>query len=196
MKKIMLAIALAMTALTAQAAQPVTAENSFVHGQYTFRDTMAGQHGEPNRNGINLTAGRNLGNGIVLDAGMQVRNEVGDSGQDTSRLEGGATINYGLSKDFTVYTRGAIGYKLTNDKDFTYYSVEPGIAYQVADPLLVRVGYRYRDSFSQSHFDKSNTVRVGAEYALNKNNALTLGLDRSYGDSEFLGVNVGYLVKF
>lgn len=188
MKKLVLALTLAFASV-AQA-------ESFIHGQYTFRDTIAGQAGEPNRQGVNLTVGNHYGNGITLDGGIQVREQNGSNGTETTRLEAGASYLVPVYGDLSFYTRGALGYKQTSGDNWTYYSVEPGIKYQVAQPLSVRLAYRYRDSFSDSQFDKSNTVRLGAEYALNKTSALTLGVDRSYGDSEFLGVNVGYAVKF
>lgn len=196
MKQTLIAAILATLTISAQAAQPLNATDSFVHGQYTFRDGIAGDSDVANRQGINLTVGRNIGYGVTLDGGVQVRNENGSNGRDTTRLETGATYQFGLTQDIAFYTRGALGYKLTDDKDSTYYSVEPGLNFHVTEPLNVRVGYRYRTAFSDSIFDKTNTVRVGAEYALNKTNVVTLGVDRAYGDSEFLGVNVGYAVKF
>ena len=194
MKKL-LSIALLALSFAATAAWAEDAKN-FVHGQYTFRDTIAGQSDNPNRQGVNLTVGRNIGYGITLDANSQFRNENGKNGADTTRLEAGATYQYGLTKDIAFYTRGAVGYKLTDADDFTYYSLEPGVKFQLTQPLNVRVGYRYRDAFNDNILDKTNTVRVGAEYALDKTQTVTLGVDRAYGDSEFLGVNVGYAVKF
>lgn len=195
MKKFLLVMALAAS-VNVQAAQPVETTNSFIHGQYTFRDSIAGQSDDANRQGVNLTVGKNIGYGITLDGGVQVRNENGTAGRDTTRLESGATYQFGLTQGLTFYTRGALGYKLTDQEDSTYYSVEPGIRFQVLPALNLRAGYRYRTAFNDSIFDKTNTVRVGAEYDINKNNTLTLGLDRFYGDTEALGVNVGYAVKF
>jgi hypothetical protein len=60
----------------------------------------------------------------------------------------------------------------------------------------VRVGYRFRDSFSDSYLDQTNTLRLGAEYALSDNTAVTAGLDRAWQDSEFVGAHAGYVVKF
>lgn len=190
------AVALATAALTSQAAQPVEATNSFVHGQYTFRDGIAGDSDVANRQGVNLTVGRNIGYGITLDGGVQVRNENGNSGRDTTRLETGATYQFGLTDGVAFYTRGALGYKLTDAEDSTYYSVEPGVRFQATPALNLRAGYRYRTAFNDSIFDKTNTVRVGAEYALTNTQTVTLGLDRFYGDSQALGVNVGYAVRF
>lgn len=198
MKKL-LSIALLAVSFSAAAAQPLTVTAdpaTFVHGQYTFRDSIAGQSDDPNRNGVNLTVGRNVAPGIVLDGGVQFRTENGEAGRDSTRLEAGATYQRNLTQNVAFYTRGALGYKLTDADDSTYYSVEPGLNFHVTQPLHVRVGYRYRDAFNNDIFDKTNTVRVGAEYALDKTQAVTLGIDRAYGDSEFLGVNVGYAVKF
>lgn len=189
MKKFILVLALMLGSSLAQA-------ENFVHGQYTFRDTIAGQSGEPNRQGVNLTVGHRFNNGIVLDAGTQFRQENGAAGKDSTRLESGLSYNLPVTEDVSFYTRGALGYKVTDADDFTYYSVEPGLKYQVASDFSLRAGYRYRTAFSDSYKDKTNTVRLGAEYALSKTDSVTLGLDRAYGDSEFYGVNVGYAVKF
>lgn len=189
MKKFILVLALMLGSTLAQA-------ESFVHGQYTFRDTTAGQSGEPNRQGVNLTVGHRFNNGIVLDAGTQFRQENGAGGKDSTRLETGLSYNLPVTEAVSLYTRGALGYKVTDADDSTYYSVEPGIKYQLASDFSLRAGYRYRDAFNSNIHDKTNTVRLGAEYNLNKTNVVTLGLDRAYGDSEFIGVNVGYAVKF
>ena len=202
MKKIMLAIALVTASLTAQAAQPVTpaAEDNFVHLQYTLRDTVAGDQGQTNRQGINLTLGHRFNNGLTLDIGEQFRteklNEDKGAGNNTTRLESGLTYTLPVNDLISVYTRGAIGYKFTANQDFTYYSVEPGVNLQATKDLSFRVGYRYRDSFSQEYFDKTNTVRVGAQYNLTKTSFVTAGVDRAYGDSQFLGINLGYGVNF
>lgn len=196
MKKILSAVALLVVSVGAMADQPITAPDSFIHGQYTFRDSIASDKEDPNRQGINLTVGRNIGYGIQLDGGVQVRNENGAYGRDTTRLETGATYQFGLTQDVVLYTRGALGYKLTDQEDSTYYSVEPGVRYQVTPALNLRAGYRYRTAFSNSIFDKTNTVRFGAEYTLSKTQSLTAGVDRFYGDTETLGVNLGYVVRF
>ena len=196
MKKTLIAAILATLTISAQADQPVTTTDSFIHGQYVFRDSIASDKDNPNRQGINLTVGKNIGYGVTLDGGVQVRNENGDAGRDDTRLETGATYQYGLTQALTLYTRGALGYRLTNQDDSTYYSVEPGVRYQVTPELNLRAGYRYRTAFDDSVFFKSNTVRVGAEYAFSKTQSLTAGIDRFYGDSETLGVNLGYMVRF
>lgn len=58
--------------------------------------------------------------------------------------------------------------------------------------MSVKAGYRFRDSSNDACNEKTNTVRFGAEYAVAKDQALTLGVDRSYGASDFIGYNAGF----
>ena len=187
-----------LATFSAQSAELVRAENNFIHGQYTFRDTVGGQSDETNRQGVNLTVGHKFTNNFSMDLGQQFRTEKlnSDNGENSNRLEAGATYSFALVPNVSVYTRGAIGYKFTEAQDFTYYSVEPGVNVNLTSALSARAGYRFRDSFSDTYFDKSNTVRAGVQYDLTKTSFVTAGIDRAYGDSEFIGYNFGYGVKF
>jgi hypothetical protein len=192
MKKILLATLLA-TSFNA-----IAEENSFVHGQYTFRDTISSDSANPNRQGVNLIIGHKVAPNITVDLGSQFRTEKlnSENGSSSNRLEAGASYGYAINQDVALYVRGALGEKFSALDNFSYYSVEPGVKAQLTSNIVGKVGYRYRDSFGDSKADKTNTFRVGVEYALNKTNAITTSVDRSYGDSEFVGYNVGYLVKF
>ena len=171
---------------------------NFAHIQYTFRDTISDDKADPNRQGVNFTIGRKVLDNLTIDLGEQFRTERlnNDNGVSTTRLEAGATYQYGLTKDIAVYTRGGLGQKFTSNQDYTYYSVEPGIKYSLTDAVSVKAGYRFRDAFSDAYNEKTNTVRFGAEYAIAKDQAVTLGVDRSYGASDFIGYNAGYMIKF
>lgn len=170
--------------------------NSFIHLQYAYRDTIASDRADPNRQGVNFTFGTKLLDNVTWDVNNQFRSENGQAGNESNRLETGLAYQYGVTKDIALYTRGAVGYKYTNAADHTYYSVEPGVKVQLTNPLSVRVAYRFRDSFSDTYMDQTNTLRLGAEYALSDNTAITAGLDRSWKDSEFVGANAGYVIKF
>lgn len=194
MKKLVLAVALTLTSLAA------VAEGNFAHIQYALRDTIAGDQGQTNRQGVNFTVGHNFNKNWQVDIGEQFRtekfNEDKGAGNNTTRLEMGATYTQPLNDTFSLYTRGAVGYKLTANQDHTYFSTETGANIHVTEPLTLRVGYRYRDSFSQEYFDKTNTVRLGAQYALSKESFISAGVDRFYGDSQVMGYNLGYGVRF
>lgn len=192
MKKLLL-VALAVFSTFAVAQD--SAKN-FIQLQYAYRDTIGSDKADPNRQGVNFTFGTKLLDNVTWDIGNQFRSENGQNGNQINRLETGLSYQYGITKDIALYTRGAVGYKYTNAADHTYYSVEPGVKVQLTSPLAVKVGYRFRDSFSDNYTDQTNTLRFGAEYALTDKTAITAGLDRSWKDSEFIGANVGYVIKF
>ena len=171
---------------------------NFAHIQYTFRDTIADNKADTNRQGVNFTIGRKVLDNLTVDLGQQFRTESlnSDTGVNTTRLESGATYSYNLLPAVSLYTRGGLGQKFTSNQDYTYYSVEPGIKYALTDAVSVKAGYRFRDAFNDTYNEKTNTVRFGAEYAVAKDQAVTLGVDRSYGASEFVGYNAGYVIKF
>jgi opacity protein-like surface antigen len=193
MKKALL-VALALIASVAQA-EDKPAKN-FIQLQYAYRDTIASDKADPNRQGVNFTFGTKVLENLTWDVSNQFRSENGQNSSDATRLETGLSYQYGVAKDVALYTRGAVGYKYTNGADSSYYSIEPGVKVQLTSPLAVKVGYRFRDSFSDSYFDQTNTLRLGAEYTLSENTMVTAGLDRSWKDSEFVGANAGYVVKF
>lgn len=173
------------------------AENMF-HTQYTLRDTVAEQRDASNRQGVNFTFAHKMNSNLILDIGTQSRTDRfnGDVGTHANRLEAGATLIRNISTDYGVYARGALGQKFTNVTNNAYYSVETGLRAQVSNALLGRVAYRFRDSFQDMKRDQTNTIRLAAEYTFTPTSVFTLGIDRSYGDSQFIGYNLGYLRKF
>ena len=187
MKKALL-VALALFASVTQANE---SPKNFGHIQYAYRSTVGDNAGDPNRQGGGITLGHKFSNRAQIDLISQFRKENGDTTNTMGRTEIGATLSEGY-----FYVRGATGLKYNSTDSDGYYSIEPGVKVQLTSPLSVKVGYRFRDSFSDSYFDQINTLRLGAEYTLSENTMVTAGLDRSWKDSEFVGANAGYVVKF
>jgi hypothetical protein len=113
----------------------------------------------------------------------------------STRLEAGATV----AGPIGLYARAAVGQKYSNTTDFTYYSVEPGIAAAVPGVagLTAKFGYRFRSAFdSTQNNDQTHTARYALSYALNKSDAVTLKYDRVNGDNNQKIVAVAYTVGF
>lgn len=189
MKKFVIASILALTAGIASA-------QSFGGIEYNYRDGVGIDKGT-DQQGATLTLGTTVAKDTTVDLKSIFRRTDG-TGATGNRLEAGLTHTMNVSNNLAGYTRVAIGEKFNSGvtSDFSYYSIEPGIKYQVAPSLGVKVGYRYRNGFSSSDNYQTNTLRLGSEYSLNKTSSLTVGYDRSYKDQEFNGVNVGYNFKF
>ena len=113
----------------------------------------------------------------------------------STRLEAGATVNGPVG----LYARAAVGQKYSNTTDFTYYSIEPGIAAAVPglSGVTAKVGYRFRSAFdSTQNNDQTNTMRYALSYALNAKDSVALKYDRVKGDSNQKVVSVAYTVGF
>ena len=113
----------------------------------------------------------------------------------STRLEAGATVNGPVG----LYARAAVGQKYSNTADFTYYSVEPGIAVAVPGVagLTAKVGYRFRSAFdSTQNNDQTHTARYSLAYALSKDDTVALKYDRVNGDNNQKVVAVAYTRGF
>ena len=162
--------------------------------EYNYVDGIGASKGVTS-NGYTVTLGTNVApsTAVELKTSFARVDSVGSTG---NALEAGITQSYGLGNGITAYARGALGKLWTNGADLTYYSVEPGLKYAATPALTLSAGYRFRDSTNSDKVFKTNTVRLGGEYALSKTSAITVGYDRYYGDTEANGLNVGYAFKF
>jgi hypothetical protein len=113
----------------------------------------------------------------------------------STRLEAGATVNGPVG----LYARAAVGQKYSNTTDFSYYSVEPGIAAAVPglSGVTAKVGYRFRSAFDGSqNNDQTQTARYALSYALSKDDTITAKYDRVKGDSNQKVVGIAYTRGF
>lgn len=161
--------------------------------EYSSRD---GVNGAADSDAVKVTVGTTLTNNVAVDLSSRFAKQDGVSTNNSTRLEAGVTGSMPLGNGVTLYTRGAVGEKYTSSDNFSYYSVEPGIKYQLTPALSAKVGYRYRDAFTNSNGDQTRTWRLGTEYALSKQYSVGLGFDRVRGDSEYNAVNVSLGIKF
>jgi opacity protein-like surface antigen len=188
MKKSLIATLIAGLAFSTVA----SAESSYiklegVHYNYTS---------QPNdKNGFNLQVGTEIGHGIKLDVKNEFR--VEETAQKSSnRLEAGATYEAKVYDKIGVSLRGSIGEKYADSTNYGYYAVEPGVSYALTDALKLKASYRYRDAFSNSNTDRTNTYKIGADYDLNKTAYLTGSLGRTTGDSEYTSIQGGVGIRF
>ena len=112
----------------------------------------------------------------------------------STRLEAGATV----AGPVGLYARVATGQKYSNTTDFSYYSIEPGIAAAVPGVagLTAKVGYRWRSAYDSANNDQTHTARYSLAYALSKNDTVAVKYDRVQGDSNQKVVAVAYTRGF
>jgi hypothetical protein len=182
----------ALALLFASIAGSAMAGDNWVSLGYKFEDNLNGA----NRNGYQFQLGSNVHKNLAIDvAGENLYTD--GNGSNTSRIEGAVTPKYDIGSGFSVYTRGAVGQKYLPGDNFSYYSVEPGVKYAVSDAFAVKAGYRFRNAFdSDKNADLTRTYRLGGEYAITKETAVSVNFDRADGDSRYNGVTAAYTIKF
>ena len=170
MKKIFAILALAVTGL-AFASDSVTLEGQHINnvGSNAQQQYVLGVKKE-----INSTF---AGDVAISNAQTENTNAL------STRLEAGVTGTAPIYGIVNGYTRVALGQKYTNSTNFTYYSIEPGVAVPFG-PLTAKVGWRYRTADdSGTNNDQTHTMRYSLGYALSKVDTVAVKYDRVQGDS-------------
>jgi hypothetical protein len=112
----------------------------------------------------------------------------------STRIEAGATV----AGPVGLYARVATGQKYSNTADFSYYSIEPGIAVAVPGVagLTAKAGFRWRSAYDSANNDQTHTARYSLAYALSKNDTIAVKYDRVNGDNNQKNVAVAYTRGF
>ena len=178
MKKILAILALAATSLA-------------------FADsvTLEGQH----VNNIGSNAQQTYVLGVKKDINANLIADVAFSNTQTentnaltTRLEAGATVTAPIYGIVSGYSRVALGQKYSNSTNFTYYSIEPGVAVPFG-ALTAKVGWRYRSADdSGTNNDQTHTMRYSLNYALSKVDTVGVRYDRVQGDNDQKIYSVNY----
>ena len=186
MKKIILASILTAVVGVASAQTSVTIGGTVADSDVTGQTT----------NRKSLTVRTAVGAGLTGEVGVS-------NGQNSTTNATSVRQELGLSG--TVFQagvvratlRGGIGLKTSSGKEGTeYYTIEPGISVKVTDALTARVAYRYRDAFSSSVADRSDTARFGLSYALTKQDTIGLGYDVVKKDGAEKATTLNYTRSF
>ncbi len=106
-------------------------------------------------------------NGILAGGSVSYGKPDNNLISDEFRYE--ANLGYGKRFDkFYPYLIGTFGLRSINDGtlsgNYTYYSILPGVVYDVTKKLYVDVSYRYRDTFTTQLNWRSNTVFAALGY--------------------------------
>ena len=141
---------------------------------------------------FNLIPGVKLGD-YTLDLKTQVQSKEGGKRENSANIE--PRIKYeqkiGMT-DFSVWGRLGLGEKITSDGNFGYYTIEPGISYNVIKGGKLFVSDRYRDAFADGKNYQTNTIYAGGTYDVTSFDTVGMKFYRKYDDTESNGVEVAY----
>ena len=183
-----------LVALTALFASSVAFAGS---ATFEYQDIDGKKNTPQDQTNWSVTVKETLTKGLAGDVALsQTNNKV--SGPDTlasTRTEGGLTASTTLGA-LTPYVRGGLGYKYLGTTNFSYYSVEPGASVGLGGGFTAKLGWRYREAFSNANADTTRTVRAGVAYDLTKNDQIGVRYDRMRGDWNQNIVAVNYTRAF
>jgi opacity protein-like surface antigen len=131
-----------------------------------------------------------------VDASAQILTYQTDGTNSvSSRYELGLSPKYKLGSA-TLYTKFALGQKLSSTGNKDFYGIEPGVIVPFAERWNVRFGYRMRNGYDGSTGERTNTARLGLGYDLTKVDSINIRYDRQRGDLEQNSWNLAYIRRF
>lgn len=80
--------------------------------------------------------------------------------------------------------------------DFGYYTVEPKAEYKITQELSALASYRFRNGFNNSDNYLTRTAKIGAGYAVTKDDLVEVKYFQKRGDSNTNGIELGYTRGF
>ena len=195
MKKSMIIMNMVIATTLAAPVSSYAADNrGFIRLQATVRDYVQDDSTKPNRYGVKVAIGHALdeNKNFIGDIDVQTQATSKDgAGSVFSRVEGGLTITNG-----SIFVRTALGERLNATDNWTYYSIEPGYKYKFNDKFAASIAWRWRSALDDKFADDSKTWKFGTEYSLDKSNSLTAMYGISRGDSDWNGLNLGFVHRF
>lgn len=160
-----------------------------------------GVNGNIDQHTTKVTVGTTITDNFKVDVSQLQKTADSTDAIRINRTEVGGSYSIPVANGLTAYTRIGVGQKYftTANKDFTYYSVEPGLRYSITPNLTARVAFRYRQAFDNSTYDDhTRSQRAGLEYQLNKNYLISLSYERARGiipessDNVVLGLGIKF----
>ena len=197
MSKILLALVLAASVLTASVAQ--ADESTSVSGTFDLKDK---QQSPANHDVFGLNVAHDFGNTWSVEGRMEDERVVGNAGSHEGLIQLKVNKDIGTWFGVTPYAGIAVGEKSKSTTNFMYYVGEVGAKYVVTPSLTLNVQERLRTPFNEN-FDghtgynyKTWETQIGAKYAINKNNIVGVKYAVERGDSTYNTTGVSYTYKF
>ena len=197
MSKILLALVLAASVLTASVAQ--ADESTSVSGTFDVKDK---QQSPANHDVFGLNVAHDFGNTWSVEGRMEDERVVGNAGSHEGLIQLKVNKDIGTWFGVTPYAGIAVGEKSKSTTNFMYYVGEVGAKYVVTPSLTLNVQERLRTPFNEN-FDghtgynyKTWETQIGAKYAINKNNIVGVKYAVERGDSTYNTTGVSYTYKF
>lgn len=176
-------------------------------GVMTEFEVKNGKDGNSDSRSISVAPYYKFDNGVKADLKLEGSRDTGTVAGNNKDISGAVEARvfraYDLTPRLSAGVRLGVGQKLNGTskagvtEDFGYYTIEPIAHYDLTDRVGLHVSYRYRNAFDANDYAfKTNTAKVGLDYALTKQDTVGIKYVETYGDSRSNGVEFKYVRGF
>ena len=174
--------------------------------QFEFERERGTQSPNTMENTIKVAPYVKLDNGVKLDLQFAGSRADGTVNGNNNALEN--SIEARAQKMWEVYPSLKLGARVSvgenfnganasgKTTDFAYYTVEPKAQYALTDKLSALTSWRYRNAFSDDVNYQTRTWKIGAGYAVTKQDEVEVKYLRKRGDSNSNGIELAYSRSF
>lgn len=201
MKKLFVAVAF----LAASAA--ALASGTSTTGVVTEVEFENGKNGHADSRTVSVAPFYTFSNKVRADVKFEGSRDTGTTGGNNNDLTGAIEArvrrDYDISDRLSAGLRVGVGEKFNGTnrsgvvQDYSYYTIEPIAHYELTDRVGLHFSYRFRSAFDTTDYAaKTNTAKVGVEYALTKQDTVAVKYSETYGDTRSNGVEFKYIRGF
>jgi hypothetical protein len=163
-------------------------------------DRGEGKDSGKNSNSVSIAPYFKFGEGWTADVKLDTSRDVGQTNGKNKEIKdsmmGRIRKDYKLTNDLKVGLRLGVGERFTQSSDYSFYTIEPMVQYNITNDWNVNALYRYRNSFDQTKNYQTDTYKIGTSYKVTPNDELGFKYSMKYGDSRANGVEFTYARGF
>jgi hypothetical protein len=190
MKKLIVAVALAVASMQASAGAFITLEGEYENSNNKTNNATTA---------LNIIPGYKITDGALKGVTIDLKNQIADKIDQhsvSSQIEPRIKYEQEVYPGLTAWGRLGIGEKITNGANYGFYTIEPGITYKVTDKVSLSLSDKYKDAFSDGKAAQTNQVYVGGSYKATDVDTIGLKAYQKFEDTHSTGVELGYTRSF
>jgi len=186
LKKTVIAVALAAATFGAFAGEFVTA---------TYNPSIKDKNsGNIVADAAGLTVGTDVFKFVTIDGKFDATRARG-TGNLTNHVQARGTFTLPIGQNLAVWGRGGVGRSYTAGNDYGFYTYAGGADLKLYDNVTLFADAERNNSFKAGH-PHSTTYELGLGYSLTKKDTLKAAYQRTLGDVNTAGFQLGYNRSF
>lgn len=186
-KKLFVTLALLIASASAWAGPFVSFEAEYENGESTSADTAS----------FAVIPGYTFSSGVTLELKLEGAQTSGSNDNTTVSIE--PRLAYAVPVGNAILgIRGSVGQNMADSGNYSFYTIEPSVAYNLTKNLQVETSLKYKEAFG-NHRDEetqTETLYLGGSYKLTEKNEVTGKYYHRFDSTESNGVEVAYTVYF